>query len=114
MSRLSLRTRLTILVAVAAAITLAVLTAGFNVLLRSNLNADANRVLDARASAALEGTSVQHGSIRVQESPDRAAPDSQVWIYRGDSAIERPSGPPSLQSSADSLVGGPRARAEDN
>ena len=43
MSRFSLRTRLTILVTVAAAITLAVLTVGFNLLLRSNLDADANR-----------------------------------------------------------------------
>src|SRR3954454_9603989 len=113
MSRFSLRTRLTILVTVAAAITLAVLTAGFNLLLRSNLDADANRVLEARASAALEGISVEGGSIGVKESPDRAAPDSQVWIYRGTQNLERPPGPPSLQTLADSLAAGPRARAED-
>ena len=113
MSRLSLRTRLTILVTIAAAVTLAGLTAGFNLLLRSNLDADANRVLEARASAALEGTSVHGNLIRVKETPDRAAPDSQVWIYRGRRAVERPPGPPSLQRLADSLAGGPRARAED-
>jgi two-component system OmpR family sensor kinase len=113
MSRFSLRTRLTILVTVAAAITLAVLTAGFNVLLRSNLDADANRVLQARASAALEGISVHHGAIRVKESPDRAAPDTQLWVYSGANAIERPPGPPSLQRLADSLAGGPKAHAED-
>ena len=71
MSRFSLRTRLTILVTVAAAITLAVLTAGFNLLLRSNLDADANRVLQGRASAALEGISVRNGSVQVEESPAR-------------------------------------------
>ena len=65
MSRFSLRTRLTILVTVAAAISLAVITAGFNLLLRSNLDADANQVLQARASAALEGISVQPGSVSV-------------------------------------------------
>jgi signal transduction histidine kinase len=113
MSRFSLRTRLTILVTVAAAITLAVLTAGFNLLLRSNLDADANRVLQARSSAALEGISVQGGSIQVKESPDRAAPDTQVWVYSGTSAVERPTGPPSLQRLANSLAGGPRAHAED-
>jgi signal transduction histidine kinase len=114
MSRFSLRTRLTILVAVAAAVTLAVLTAGFNLLLRSNLDTDANRVLQARASAALEGVSVQHGSIRVKESPDRAAPDTQVWVYKGSTAVERPLGPQSLQRLADSLAGGPKAHAEDS
>jgi signal transduction histidine kinase len=113
MSRFSLRTRLTILVTVAAAITLAGLTAGFNLLLRSNLDADANRVLQARASAALEGISVQKGSVQVKESPDRAAPDTQVWIYSGTTAIERPAAPPSLQGLADSLAGGPTAHAED-
>jgi signal transduction histidine kinase len=114
MSRFSLRTRLTILVTVAAAITLAVLTAGFNLLLRSNLDADANRVLQARASAALEGISVRNGSVQVKESPDRAAPDTQVWVYSGGTAVERPAGPPSIQRLADSLAGGPKAHAEDS
>jgi len=113
MSRFSLRTRLTILVTVAAAITLAVLTAGFNLLLRSNLDSDASRVLQARASAALEGISVQNGGVQVKESPDRAAPDTQVWIYSGGHAVERSPGPQSLQSLADSLAGGPKAHAED-
>ncbi|MFL5906118.1 MAG: histidine kinase dimerization/phospho-acceptor domain-containing protein, partial [Solirubrobacterales bacterium] len=113
MSRFSLRTRLTILVTVAAAISLAVLTAGFNLILRSNLDADANRVLQARASAALEGITVQGGSIRVKETPDRAAPDTLVWVYSGGRALERPTGPASLQRLADSLAGGPTANAED-
>jgi two-component system, OmpR family, sensor kinase len=114
MSRFSLRTRLTILVAVAAAITLAVLTAGFNLLLRSNLDADANRVLQARASAALEGIVVKNGSVQVKESPDRAAPDTQVWVYDGKAAVERPAAPVSVQKLADSLAGGPQAHAEDS
>src|SRR4051812_33703348 len=113
MSRFQLRTRLTILVAVAAAVTLAVLTAGFNVLLRSNLDTDANRVLQARASAALEGISVKHGSVQVKETPDRSVPDTQVWIYGGSRAVERPLAPQSLQKLADSLAGGPTKRAED-
>jgi two-component system OmpR family sensor kinase len=114
MNRFSLRTRLTILVTVAAAITLAVLTAGFNLLLRSNLDADADRVLQARASAALEGINVRNGSIQVKESPDRAAPDTQVWVYSGSTAVERPPGPVSVQRLANSLAGGPKARAEDS
>jgi signal transduction histidine kinase len=113
MSRFSLRTRLTILVTVAAAITLAVLTAGFNLLLRNNLDADANRVLQGRASAALEGVSERGGTLRVKESPDHAAPDTQVWVYSGKTAVERPAAPPSVQRLADSLAGRPKTHAED-
>ncbi|MGZ6299785.1 MAG: hypothetical protein ACXWMN_04745, partial [Candidatus Limnocylindria bacterium] len=68
MSRFSLRTRLTVLVGLAAAITLAGLTVGFNVLLRSNLNGDANRVLEARASAELDGIRERNGTLEVTES----------------------------------------------
>lgn len=114
MSRLSLRTRLTVVVTLAAALSLAALTAGFNVLLRSNLNADANRVLQARAAAVLETVAVRGGSIRVKESPDRTAPDSQFWIYDGPRAVERPPAAPSLQRLADSLADGPRQTVEDH
>jgi signal transduction histidine kinase len=50
----------------------------------------------------------------VKESPDRAAPDTQVWIYSGTTAIERPAAPQSLERLADSLAGGPAAHAEDS
>ncbi len=113
MSRFSLRTRLTVLVALAAAITLAGLTVGFNLLLRTNLNGDANRVLEARASAALDGISEHGGTLQVRESPDSAAPDTPVWVYSGGDAIDRPLAPRSAQQLADSMAGGPRTRAED-
>ncbi len=114
MSRYSLRTRLTIVVALAAAITLAGLTLGFNLLLRSNLNADANRVLEARASAELDAITSRDGTLQLQESPDRAAPETPVWIYSGGTAIDRPIAPKSAQQLADSLAGGPKRRAEDS
>jgi signal transduction histidine kinase len=113
MSRFSLRTRLTVLVGLAAAITLAGLTLGFNLLLRSNLNGDANRVLEARASAELDGISEHGGTLQIKESPDSAAPETPVWVYSGGIAIDRPVAPRSVQQLADSLAGGPRTRAED-
>jgi signal transduction histidine kinase len=114
MTRFSLRTRLTLLVIVAAGVTLVALTAGFNLLLRSNLDADANRVLQARASAALGEVDVRAGRIQVKEGADRGLPDTPVWIYSGGQAVERPPGPAPLQRLADSLAGGPRTRAEDS
>ena len=113
MRRFSLRTRLTILVALAAAFTLAGLTVGFNLLLRTNLNGDTNRVLNARASAELDGISEQNATLQIRESPDAAAPETPVWVYSGGRAIDRPVAPRSAQQLADSLAGGPRTRAED-
>ena len=89
------------------------LTVGFNLLLRSNLNADANRVLDASASAALEGISEQGGKPHVKEGPDPGAPDTRVWVYSGKTSVERPPAPPSVQQLADTLAGGPKTHAED-
>lgn len=105
----SLKWRLTVLVAGAGLVTVAALTGGFNVLLRSNLDSDANRVLDARATAVLETVEVQDGTVKVRDAPDEAASDSGVWIYDHGQALTRPSAPPAVQALADSMArpGGP-------
>ena len=106
MRQLSLRSRLTLFVVVGALIGIAGLVLGFNLLLRSSLDSDIDRVLEARASAAVDSVSVESGRIAAAESPDEDAPDAQTWIYRGGRAIERAPGPPELQRLADSLAGG--------
>jgi signal transduction histidine kinase len=108
-ARGSLKWRLTVLVAVAGLVTVAALTLGFNLLLRSNLKSDADRVLEARATAALETVEVRGGSVKVRDTPDEAAPDSGVWIYDHGQGLERPSAPKAVQALADSLArpGGP-------
>ncbi len=115
MKRRSLKTRLTVLVGVAALISIAALTAGFNLLLRSNLDGDADRVLQARAAAALEGVEIQGERVVVNDAPDEAAPESGVWIYQGDRAIESPSAPATVQALADSIArrGGGSAESKD-
>jgi signal transduction histidine kinase len=108
MSRLGLRGRLTLFVTLGALIGLVVLVVGFNLFLRDSLASDANRLLEARASAALEGVSAKSGELTAAETPDDGAPDAQVWVYSGDRALERAPGPPELQQLADSLAGGGR------
>jgi two-component system OmpR family sensor kinase len=100
----SLKGRLTLLVALAGLVAVAALTAGFNLLLRSSLDTDANRVLAARASAALESVDVAGGRVKVRDAPDEAAADSGVWIYDHGQALERPPAPAAVQSLADALV----------
>jgi signal transduction histidine kinase len=108
-----LRRRLTLTVVATSAFTLALLVLGFNIALRSSLTADANRLLDARAQAALEGIDVSDGRLRIREASDEGAPDAQVWIYDGTTALERPQSSPSLDELASSLAAKGGGRIED-
>ena len=114
MRRLALRSRLTVAVALGAALALAALTAGFNLALRSSLNHDADQVVSARASAALDTLTVANGRVHSAESPDQAAVDAQVWIYSGRHTIEQPRAPGTVQRLADSLAGGPIRYADES
>lgn len=100
----TLRGRLTALALVAALAAVAVLTVAFNVVLDRSLESDANSQLRSLAAAASTTVAFENGRLRVHESPDDAAID-QVWIYQGTRAIERPTGSPELQRSADALAG---------
>jgi len=111
MSRLpprALRTRLLVVVLVGALATLAALTAGFNLFLDHRLGRDADNLLRTRAAAELATLSTVNGRLRVGEAPDAAALDSQVWLYAGRRALERPRASTRDQAVADSLAGGPR------
>ena len=64
----TLRQRLTISVVVATAVMLALLVLGFNLALRSSLDDDANRLLEARSQTALESVNVENGKVDVNET----------------------------------------------
>lgn len=113
MSRLGLRDRLTLVVTIGAALVLGALTFGFNLVLRSSLDHDANRVLDARAAATLATVEVGRGTVRRAEAPDSEAVDALVWIYAASRAVERPRTVATLQARADTMAGGPRRFVED-
>jgi signal transduction histidine kinase len=108
-----LRRRLTISVTAVSALTLLILVALFNLALRSSLDADANRLLDARVSAALEGVEVKGGKVSIGEASDEGAPDAQVWIYSGGRNIERPLVDRTTDQLADSLAATGSGKAEE-
>jgi|tagenome__1003787_1003787.scaffolds.fasta_scaffold20981274_3 two-component system OmpR family sensor kinase len=114
MNRLGLRGRLTIVVGVGAALALAALTAGFNLILRSSLDHDANQVLTARAAATLATVEIRHGVLHGTEAPDRNAPDALVWLFSGGRVVESPVALPELAAEARALATGPRRTAEDS
>jgi signal transduction histidine kinase len=114
MSRLDLRGRLTLAVALGALATVTILALGFNIALRSSLDNDADSVLQARAAATLETVTVRGDSVRVREGADSGGPEPEVWIYSGDRALERPPAPAAVQSVADSLATGPEGFTDED
>jgi signal transduction histidine kinase len=99
-----LRGRLVASVVVAIGIVLAALTAGFNIVLRERLARDADSVAQARATASLAALRVRPGRVDVGETPDAAAPDAQIWVFRGATALESPRSGPADSAGARALV----------
>jgi len=100
----TLRTRVTLLATLAAAVVVALLVGAFNVILSTSLSRDVDRALRARAAAATTTTTIVGGHITVHESPDDAAIDRDVWIYERGRSILRPAAAPHLQRAADALA----------
>jgi signal transduction histidine kinase len=110
---MTIRQRLIVAVVVISGLMLVLIVLGFNVALRSSLRSDANSLLDARAQAALETVTVGQGKVSVGEAPDDGAPDSLVWVFSGDKAIESPQVGPGLDALAGSLAQGSGGMLED-
>ena len=110
LARLSLRSRLLVAAVMGAAAFLAALTVGFNLILRAELRHDANDLLRQRAAAHLATLTVVDGRLRAAEAPDEASVDSQIWLYAGGRALERPNTGAREQRAADALAAGARGR----
>jgi signal transduction histidine kinase len=85
-----LRERIWITVLAAIAVVLLALTAGFNLVLASRLQHEANAVVTARASAELDGLHMTAGGIQLSETLDASASDTPTWVFRGTRPLEQP------------------------
>jgi signal transduction histidine kinase len=107
MIRLGLRRRLLLVVVAAVAIAVAVLLAGFNLLLARALDHDARDLLRSRATAELAALRPGDGGLRLGEAPDVAAPDRNAWVFSGRKALELPRGAsPAVTAAARALAQG--------
>jgi two-component system, OmpR family, sensor kinase len=109
--RLGLRGSLLLSVLAAIGLVLAVLTAGFNLVLSARLDGDANGVVQARASAELAALHVTKPGARIvlPEAPDESAPDTQIWVFQDAKAIEHPRSITASDPVAAALARGPGA-----
>jgi signal transduction histidine kinase len=100
----TLRTRVTLLALLAAAVVVALLVGAFNLVLEASLDRDVNRTLRSKAAAAATTASVRSGHIVVRDAPNDEAIDRQVWVFEGGRAVVRPPASASLQRAADALA----------
>lgn len=110
----TLRGRLTAAALLAAAVAVGLLVVGFNLVLRSELDRDADGRLRTRAAAAATTVEVPPGGgLRVRESPNDEALDSQVWVFeRGGRPVLRATAPPEVQRAAVALAARQRGFAQ--
>lgn len=103
--RRTLRGRVALVGLGAIAAWVAVLTIVFNIVLFHRLDQQAADIAKARAISASATVRLgSDGRPRALESAGDAALDYGIWIYRGASAVQRPSAPRDLQQLADSIA----------
>ncbi|MCW2879390.1 MAG: Histidine kinase [Sphaerisporangium sp.] len=101
----SLRGRLALVGLVVTATWVVFLTVGFNLVLGDRLRAQADDVLRARAAAAASTVEVLPGGrLRIRDPQDDEAIDAGIWIYQGDTAVERAPASPALRRDIDSVA----------
>lgn len=96
----SLRSRLTLVLALGSIVLVAVLIGGFNLVLQSQIRSDLNTRLKERASAASVNVIVRDGRVRVREAPNDRAIDQQIWVFAGGSLVESAPEPPKATAAA--------------
>jgi signal transduction histidine kinase len=101
----TLRGRLALVAAVTTAVWVGLLTAGFNLVLASQLHAQASSLLRQRAAAAAATVVIaDDGSVQINEPRNDDALDTDLWIFAGQMAVERPRASQRLQQLADALA----------
>jgi len=102
--RPGIRWRLLVVSTAAVAAALVGLVAGFNLVLRHELDRSASDRATARATATLSQITVRDGQLTAPDAPDAAAADVPVWIFAGDRPIEQPRAGGALNAAAADLA----------
>ncbi len=113
MSGSSLKRRLLFATIGAVALTLALITAGFNLALDRSLSADAQNVVRSRVQAGRAVISFEGGRMVVEETPHDSALDERVWIFEGSRLVDRANAPAGVQAAVAELAGSDRIATRD-
>ena len=86
----SVRARLLTTVVVSVAIALALMTAGFNILLARSLSRDADSVVRTRAAAEAASVDLANDRLVAPDQPDSGGLVAQAWVFKDGRALEAP------------------------
>jgi two-component system OmpR family sensor kinase len=103
----TVRNRLLLVIVLSVAAALALMTAGFNVVLWQMLSHDADNLVKARAAAEVSSLRVVGGKLITPEAPDNAGIESQSWVFVGSESVEEPRVDPALTRAAASAAATP-------
>ncbi|MBV8998542.1 MAG: hypothetical protein JO304_05755, partial [Solirubrobacterales bacterium] len=85
-----LRGRLLVSVVGGITVVLAALVLAFNLILAERLANEATALAQARASAVVSALRIAGDRIVLPDAPDDRSPDTQIWVFQGQRAIEQP------------------------
>jgi signal transduction histidine kinase len=106
---LGIRRRLLLSIVAIVAVAVGALIVGFNIVFANSLDNYSRDLLRSRAAQHRALLRLdQHGRLNVLGLPDKAAPDSNFWIFSGGKALVQPHAGSRVDAAALSLDGGPR------
>jgi len=103
------RTRLLITVVVSVAIALALMTAGFNILLARSLSRDADAVVRTRAATEAASVDLANDRLVLPDQPDTGGLETQTWVFKDGRALEAPRVSAELDRAAQTAAATPEA-----
>src|ERR1700730_8397443 len=101
-----LRARLLLSTLIGSLLAVSLLVAAFNLVLDAKLRGEVDNLLRDRAAAELRTVAVVDGRISISETPDKAAPDTQTWVFAGQRTLEQPIAAPASPRAARALSNG--------
>jgi signal transduction histidine kinase len=101
------RTRLLTTVVVSVAIALALMTAGFNILLARSLSRDADSVVRTRAATEAASVDLVNDRLVGPDQPDSGGLETQAWVFKNGRALETPRASAALDRAAQSAAAAP-------
>ena len=105
MSRIGLKRRLTLAVAIEVAVAMIGLVAGFNLILGDVLDGDARDLARTRAVAQIDSLRIAHGRLTVNEAPDDRPADAYLWVFAKGRALEQPRAAAAIDRATHVLAG---------
>jgi signal transduction histidine kinase len=107
MSRITIRSRLLLIVVAAVGVAVIALVIGFNLILMRTLDRDASSLARSRATSGQTLVHVEHGKLAINTDYSDRNGDAYLWVFANGQAIQQPTIRGPIARAATSLQNGP-------